>query len=152
MNGVRAAWLSVMLTLFLGAAAGCEKAVPAASLASAAPAPSPRSAVAPQEVPAAPAACGNPGQPHCPLQEWMRATLQTYLIREDASNLPRLATALDKLASASPADYPNWGSLARRGAEAARRHDFPALKEVCAGCHDAYRTEFRGRMRERRLF
>lgn len=152
MNGVRAVWLSVMLSLFLGAGAGCEKAAPAASLPSGGPPPSPRSAVASQAVSAAPPACGNPGQPHCPLQEWMRATLQTYLIREDASNLPRLATALDKLVNASPAEYPNWGSLARRGAEAARRHDFPALKAVCAGCHDAYRTDFRGRMRERRLF
>ena len=48
--------------------------------------------------------------------------------------------------------YANWSLQARRGAEAARRQDFSALKEACAGCHDAYRTAFRAQMRDRRLF
>ena len=82
----------------------------------------------------------------------MQATLQAYLVRDDASNLPRIAAALEKLANASPAEYANWSSQARRGAEAARRHDLSALKEACAGCHDAYRTAFRAQMRDRRLF
>src|SRR5438132_12870676 len=102
MNEVRAVWLSVMLSLSLGAAASGEKVAPAASLPVVAPAPSPRVAVASQDVPAAPpapAACGNAGQPRCPLQEWMLATLQAYLVREDASNLPRIAAALEKLAN-----------------------------------------------------
>lgn len=141
MNAVRAAHLATALSVSLGVGTGCEKPPPAA--------PSVPSA---ESVPGALAACGSPGQPRCPLQEWMRATLQAYLVREEASNLPRISAALDKLASVSPAEYSDWGALARRGSEAARRHDFPALKEACAGCHDAYRTEFRGHMRGRRLF
>lgn len=156
MTGVYAVYLtavmSVILPLCVGAAAGCEKASPAASLLSAAAGPSPPSSPASQSSASASASCGSPGQPRCPLQEWMRATLQAYLVRDDPSNLPRIAAALDKLAIASPAEYASWGLLARRGAEAARRHDFPALKEACAGCHDAYRTQFRGSMRARRLF
>lgn len=150
MNEVRAVW--VVLSLSLGAAAGCEKAAPAASLPPVAAAPAPPSAAASQAAVSVSETCGNPGQPRCPLQEWMRATLQAYLVRDDASNLPRIAAALDKLANAGPPEYASWGSLARGGSEAARRHDFPALKEACAGCHDAYRTEFRGHMRARRLF
>ena len=141
MNALRAVPLAIALSTSLGVAAGCEKPAPAA--------PSPPSADAAQ---GAAAACGRPGQPRCPLQEWMRATLQAYLAREEASNLPRISAALDKLASVSPAEYSDWGALARRGSEAARRHDFPALKEACAGCHDAYRAKFRGHMRARRLF
>src|SRR3954454_9580328 len=98
---------SVMLSLSLGLASGCEKEAPAASSPLLAAAPSPRSAGGSQG--AAPSsgseACGNAGQPRCPLQEWMRATLQAYLVREDTSNLPRIATALDKLASGGPAEY-----------------------------------------------
>jgi hypothetical protein len=142
--------MSLVLPLCLGAAAACEKAAPAASLSSVAAGSSQPSSAASQG--AASDSCGSPGQPRCPLQEWMRATLQAYLVRDDPSNLPRIAAALDKLANASPAEYSSWGALARRGAEAARRHDFPALKEACAGCHDAYRTQFRGSMRARRLF
>jgi hypothetical protein len=82
----------------------------------------------------------------------MRATLQAYLVREDTSNLPRIASALEKLASGGPAEYPHWGSLARSGAAAARRQDFSTLKQSCAGCHEAYRSDFRGHMRSRRLF
>jgi hypothetical protein len=82
----------------------------------------------------------------------MRATLQAYLVREDTSNLPRIASALDKLANGGPAEYPHWGSLARNGAAAARRQDFSMLKEACARCHEAYRSDFRGHMRSRRLF
>src|SRR4051812_19412684 len=108
MTDLRGAHVSVMLTLFVGAAGACEKASPAASLPTLAAAPIP-SAAAAQAAAAASGSCGNPGQPRCPLQEWMRATLQAYLVRDEASNLPRIATALDKLANGSPTEYASWG-------------------------------------------
>ena len=153
MKDARAVSLVVGLSVSLGLVAGCEKASPAASLPSAPRTASPASVISSTGGTAASAAsCGNPGQPRCPLQAWMQATLQAYLVRDDVSNLPRIAAALEKLANFGPLEYPNWTSQARRGAEAARRHDFPALKEACAACHDAYRPAFRAQMRERRLF
>jgi hypothetical protein len=81
----------------------------------------------------------------------MRRTLQAYLTRGE-TDLPRLASALDKLADAAPPEYPRWAPIARGAADAARRDDVAAIKRACGDCHDTYRTSFRETMRARRLF
>jgi hypothetical protein len=96
------------------------------------------------QVSAAPANCGGTGQPDCPLQNWMKATLQSY---QKANNYGRLARAFDDLAAHAPANYERWQDLASRGAEAARNQDDAAVRAACKTCHDEHRARYR---RERR--
>jgi hypothetical protein len=129
------------LLLVTGALAGCGDR----GSAGAAPAP------------AAPAAgeaqrCGGSGEPDCPLQVWMRATLQAYLTGTDARRMERIAGAFDKLAAAAPQEHPQWADMASRGARAARGQDLAGVRRACVECHDAYRERFRAGNRARSLF
>lgn len=90
------------------------------------------------------AACGATGQPDCPLQNWMKATLQTY---QKANNYDKLARSFDDLAKHAPASYERWADLASEGAAAARKQDVAAVRAACKTCHDEHRARYR---RERR--
>jgi hypothetical protein len=98
---------------------------------------------------AAAGSCGKTGQPDCPLQSWMKATVQAYLKAGDAE---RLAAALDTLAEHEPNGYAGWQDAARRGAQAARSGDMLAAKAECKRCHDDHRSRFRAEQRATRLF
>jgi hypothetical protein len=91
-----------------------------------------------------PATCGDAGLSDCPLQQWMKATLQTY---QREVNFARLATALDALQARAPEGYGHWSKLAGGAASAARNSDAPAVREACKACHSEYRARYR---RERR--
>lgn len=105
------------------------------------------------EAPPAPksrvALCGKTGQPDCPLQSWMKATLQPYLRTADMS---RLAVALDQLAEKSPPGFAGWSDSAHAAAEAARANDIARVKSECQSCHDHHRSRFRSELREVALF
>jgi len=93
--------------------------------------------------------CGDKGLPDCPLQSWMKANLQSQL---NAGDTERLARALDQLAKRAPAGFDDWSASATKAAEAARRHDIPAIKAECKSCHDRDRSRFRAELRKTALF
>lgn len=105
----------------------------------ASPANAPASGAAP-----AVTACGKSGLPDCPLQSWMKATLQPTL---KAGDLARLSDALDQLALAEPSGFSGWASAARAGATAARKGDVEGVRAQCRACHDQLRPRFRAEMR-----
>lgn len=90
------------------------------------------------------AACGGTGQPDCPLQHWMKATLQSY---QKANDFDRLARSFDDLAQHAPENYARWRDLSAEGGAAARKQDVAAVRAVCKTCHDEHRARYR---RERR--
>jgi hypothetical protein len=90
------------------------------------------------------AACGGSGQPDCPLQHWMKSTLQPY---QRENNYGRLERAFEDLAQHAPPDYARWTDLASHGAEAARNKDSAGVRAACKTCHDQHRSRYR---RERR--
>jgi hypothetical protein len=111
------------------------------------------SAAAPPSGPAqtAPAvtACGGKELPDCPLQGWMKSTLQAYMTAGDAG---RLAKALDELGRHPPPGYANWSESAQAAAAAARAGDVTAVRAQCQACHEQHRAKFRADMRAVRLF
>jgi hypothetical protein len=135
--------LLVGLSLGLvGTLGGCAESKPSAGLAN-------EQTVAQGSASAAAGSCGKTGQPDCPLQSWMKATVQAYLKAGDAE---RLAAALETLAEHEPNGYAGWHDSARRGAQAARSGDLLAAKAECKRCHDDHRSRFRAERRAIRLF
>ena len=90
--------------------------------------------------------CGTRGAPDCPLQLWMKASLQAHLRRHDYE---RLGTALEELGRKAPPGYAGWAEISAQGAAAAARKDEAGVSQSCKTCHDQhrerYRTELRGR-------
>jgi hypothetical protein len=100
---------------------------------------SPSEALASQVAPV-PAECGAMGQPDCPTQRWMKATLQTHLRTHD---FRRLEESLNRLAERAPDGFSNWAEMAVRGAQAAARADEPGVRRACQDCHERHRETFR---------
>ena len=94
-------------------------------------------------------ACGSKGQPDCPLQGWMKATVQQYL---NAGDKERLAESLGELAKHAPQGYEGWEAAAKAGAEAAKAGDIAGVRSQCQGCHQKNRARFRTEMRNKKLF
>jgi hypothetical protein len=90
--------------------------------------------------PATEASCGNSGLPDCPLQRWMKGTLQAY---QRAGDHERMARALGELAQHAPPGYAGWQDSAERGAKLAASHDDAAIKQVCKDCHQNQRARYR---------
>jgi cytochrome c556 len=68
-----------------------------------------------------------------------------------SNDLPALAAALDKIVAFAPPGYPNWVSITKDGAKAARAGDMPATKASCRTCHDQYKTKYRADLRGRKI-
>jgi len=68
-----------------------------------------------------------------------------------SQDFPGLATALDKVATFAPAGYPNWASIAKDGAKAARASDMTATKASCRTCHDQYKDKYKKELRTRKI-
>jgi cytochrome c5 len=134
---------SAFALLLLLPGTACEDSA-SASASAAAPA---QSAPAPNA--SAAAACGGKGLPDCPLQGWMKSTVQAYMTAGDAA---RLAKALDELGRHPPAGYANWSEAALAAAAAARAGDVAAVRAQCQACHEQHRAKFRAEMRSVRLF
>jgi hypothetical protein len=66
-----------------------------------------------------------------------------------AGDLPGLAEAFDKITKIAPPGYPNWVSISKDGAAAARAQDLPAAKRACASCHEQYKARYKTEMRTR---
>jgi hypothetical protein len=99
------------------------------------------------EMPAQSGACGKPGQPPCPLQDWMRKNVAAALAANDAAEL---SAALEKSAKLSPNPaWTSWVSAASSGAAAAKKGDVAGARAACKTCHDAWRTAYRDQFRTR---
>jgi hypothetical protein len=98
------------------------------------------SAVTRTETQPSAAGCGSTGSPDCPLQRWMKATLQAYQRGRDDE---RLSRAFHELAEHAPEGYADWRMRAEHGAELAAKHDPDAVKQVCKDCHSAHRSRYR---------
>lgn len=126
---------------------------PASTTAKPTPAEPPASAPSPAPQAAAAAACGDKGQPQCPLQAWMEQQLQTPL---DAGDLRAVAAALMRAAELAPEPSwntraPSWRSIAQAGRAAAAQGDAAATQRSCKACHQAFRREYRAQFRQRPL-
>jgi hypothetical protein len=132
----------LLLALTLGF--GCSNATQA-SESPAQPAIAPAAA----RQPTAAAPCGGAGLADCPLQQWMKATLQTY---QRAGNYDRIARSMQELRAHAPAGFDGWADLAARGAAAAQKQDAAALRQVCKDCHETQRARYRRERRAQPLF
>jgi hypothetical protein len=103
--------------------------------------------------------CGKKPFADCPLQAWMKRVTIPAMASND---LPTIAGALDQMVDLAPpppvqvgdaavAGYPNWISIARDGAAAARAGNIDAVKGACRGCHEQYLPKYRSEHRARPL-
>jgi hypothetical protein len=144
--------------LFAGCSSGAPTTaapMPTTALATAAPASvmptitaAPATAV-PATATGAPAACGERGQPNCPLQAFMKTKMGPALQRGD---LPALAGILDLVAANVPdpsfdAADPRWSKIAQDGAAAARANDTAGARAACKACHTAHQKRFKADFR-----
>ena len=91
--------------------------------------------------------CGQPGQPACPLQAWMRTNVASPLAANDTGGL---AAGLAKAATLAPdPSWSSWVTFANAGAEAAKTGNVAGARAACKGCHDAWREAYRARYRTR---
>jgi hypothetical protein len=93
--------------------------------------------------------CGPKPLPDCPLQAWMKNNVAPVM---KPPQFTALAAAFDAMANfAPPTGYPNWKSISKDGAEAARAQDVNAVKAACRGCHQQYKDKYRAELRARPL-
>jgi hypothetical protein len=84
--------------------------------------------------------------PPCPLYAWMKANTSAAMSAQD---FDALAVALDKVVGFAPAGYPNWASIAKDGANAARAQSLDGVKASCRSCHNQYKDKYKKEMRDR---
>ncbi|MGD8858879.1 MAG: hypothetical protein PVI30_02640 [Myxococcales bacterium] len=97
------------------------------------------------------AACGDKGQPMCPLQGWMDKNVQVPMEKGD---LKAVAKAMKKAAGFAPDPKWNegdkgWKKLAEEAAKVAESGDVKATKKACKTCHKAWRKKYKGEFRTR---
>ncbi len=90
--------------------------------------------------------CGKKPLPDCPLQGWMKKNMEPAM---SATDFPDIATQLDKIATFAPSGMPNWASISKDGAKAARAADLGGVKASCRSCHDQYKNRYKTEMRTR---
>jgi hypothetical protein len=93
---------------------------------------------------------GGPTPKDAPLLFWMQAHTAAALRQGDSA---ALAAALEELATFAPKEpgYPNWASIAKDGADAARAGSVEGVKAACRGCHAQYRASYKAALRARPL-
>jgi hypothetical protein len=142
------------------APAGSASAVVTAASASAtasARATTPASADATEPAPAAEASgsaavpskkydCGAKGQKPCPMQGWMKKVMAPA---SSSGEGDKLAEALTYVAKRPPPGYADWVAYANEGVAKAKAGDIDGAKASCRKCHDAYKEDYRAKMRDR---
>jgi hypothetical protein len=93
-------------------------------------------------------ACGDKPLPPCPLNAWMKANMSPAIL---SSDFDALAVDFEKVATFAPANYQNWSSIGKDGADAARAQSLDGVKGACRGCHAQYRDRYKKEMRDRPL-
>lgn len=93
--------------------------------------------------------CGGEGKPPCPLQAFMRGTMQRAL---DAKDFDALGRAFDQVAAMPFASLDGWATFADAGSLAADDGKIGAVIAACEGCHATLQARFRrGSMRGRKI-
>ncbi|MGA3121325.1 MAG: hypothetical protein ABSF69_11210 [Polyangiaceae bacterium] len=90
--------------------------------------------------------CGDKPLPRCTLRTWMKAHSTPAMNDHD---FDALATVLDKIATLAPPGYPNWASISRDGASAARALDLEAVRASCRSCHRQYKDRYKKELHDR---
>jgi hypothetical protein len=85
--------------------------------------------------------CGDKPLPPCPMQGWMKGRMATAFAAKDYPTLEAQFLGLAKDAP-DPAQFSNWRSIAKDGAQAAKLRSYEGIKAACKGCHDQYKTSF----------
>ena len=137
---------------------GAQTAATAAGSAEASVTPPASGAAAPSGAAAVPAAsgsaaagakkfdCGAKGQKPCPMQGWMKSVMAAASSSGEGA---KLAQALEYVAGHAPPGYGNWSTIANAGAAKAKAGDIDAAKASCKQCHDAYKDDYKAKMRDR---
>lgn len=91
-----------------------------------------------------------PGASSAPLQQWMKANAATAL---NAGNTDKLVTVFKRTAELAPPDpeFGTWSQIANTGAQASEKHDLDGARAACKQCHDAHRTAYKAKFRDRDL-
>jgi len=91
-----------------------------------------------------------PTPAEAPLLFWMRDHMAPAMRQGDSM---ALAAAYEELATLAPKEsgYPNWASIAKDGADAARAGSPEGVKAACRGCHAQYRATYKASLRARPL-
>ena len=94
-------------------------------------------------------ACGEKGQPSCPLQGWMEKNMDPAVDKKDGK---ALAEAFEKTIGFVPDPKWNdgdsgWTKLSKEGAAAAKSGDIAAAKKTCKSCHKAWRDKYKKEFR-----
>lgn len=89
--------------------------------------------------------CGKKGQKPCPMQGWMKTVMQTAMNSGDAAKITK---ALEYIAAKPPPGMPNWVKITKDGIEKAKKGDIDGAKESCKVCHDAYKSEYKAKLRD----
>lgn len=131
-----ALWAGLVGGILLSAAGLSSAATSARADASPAPA---------DAVPLKDFACGSKEKP-CPLQAWMKSVMAAASSSGDGA---KLGAALDKVASKPPPGMSDWATIAKEGADKAKKGDIDGAKESCKKCHDAYKDKYKDEMRDR---
>jgi len=125
---------------------------PGGSASGAASVPAPPSAPTPaaRTTPSASSSAhpADAGDPDYPLRAWMRANVAPAMSSEDTE---ALASAFDRIATFAPPGYPNWVSISKDGAAAARALSIVGVKGACRGCHEQYKARYKSELRTRAL-
>lgn len=66
-----------------------------------------------------------------------------------ANDAAALAVALDRMAGFSPTPGPEWKTMSKVAAEAAREGDVAAARKSCQGCHNAFKAQYKEKLRTR---
>jgi hypothetical protein len=84
--------------------------------------------------------CGEKGQKPCPMQAWMKATMQAASTSGDGA---KLAAALEYTAARAPSGMDQWKRISDEGAAAAKKGDIEGAKKSCKTCHDMYKAKYK---------
>lgn len=94
-----------------------------------------------------------PPPPDGPMQAWMKSVATEAYV---SKNPEKLARAFDTMATfgvvtARATDFPNWISVARDGANVARRGEVRATTAACRSCHEQYLAKYRSTLHDEPL-
>jgi hypothetical protein len=78
------------------------------------------------------------GQGATPLGEWMTKNMRNH----DHETLQRNFNIIEGMPPPSR-DYPQWGSIAKSGSDAAAKAEATGVDAACKKCHDLYAEKYR---------
>ena len=87
-------------------------------------------------------------EPTTLLGKWMKPNMGAPMAGQDFDTLQK---SLLLVAAKPPpaADYPNWVSISKAGADAAGKQDLKGVKKCCKDCHDAYKETYKKSLKDR---